>query len=34
MVNGEWRVSHGELVSGDLTSLIEKQRAVAVALAS
>ena len=34
MVNGEWRVSHGELVSWDLTSLIEKQRVVAVALAS
>jgi len=34
MVNGQWRVSNGELVQGDLMALIEKQRSVAFDLAS
>ena len=34
MVNGEWRVTDGELVTGDVKALIEKQRAVALELAS
>jgi len=34
MVNGEWRVSNGELVKGDINQLIEKQRLVAIELAN
>lgn len=34
MVNGEWRVTDGELVKGDIKALIEKQRSVALELAS
>ncbi len=34
MVKGEWRVSCGQLVSGDLTALVENQRTMATALAS
>jgi 8-oxoguanine deaminase len=34
MVNGEWRVTDGELVKGDIKALIDKQRSVAVELAN